>query len=85
MHLLARCHGQMLTVNEFDADTSVCWDGTNTGSGAPCQATSQDVLDKLDMGSAQVWVQAVVLVGFFIFYRVIFYFLLRMQTKSVRK
>ena len=68
-------------VNEFDSLPSTCWD---VSANMPC-ASSQDVLAQFDMQGETFWVPTLVMVAFYIGYRVLFFLALKFRTKGMRK
>ena len=70
-----------LFVNEFDSLPSTCWD---VSANTPC-ASSQDVLAQFDMQGESFWVPTLVMVAFYIGYRVLFFLALKFRTTGMRK
>ncbi|CAI5485244.1 unnamed protein product [Closterium sp. Naga37s-1] len=77
---------EMLTLNEYGSLPSVCWEYlVKSDSTSLCIVTSDTVIARFDMADSKFWESAVVMVSFFIGYRILFYFALRYQTALVRK
>ncbi|CAI5514438.1 unnamed protein product [Closterium sp. Naga37s-1] len=77
---------EMLTLNEYGSLPSVCWEHlVKIDPTSPCIVSSDNVIARFDMADSKFWESAVVMVSFFIGYRILFYFSLRYQSALVRK
>ncbi len=71
---------ELCLINEFRNLPHVNWGTVQTPSGSQ-SISSQDVLDSMSVGHVHVWLNVVVMVGFVVGYRVLFYLALCMIKK----
>lgn len=73
---------ELLEHNEYSRLRDICWNG---GSISNCTQTSQDVLESYSAGSVSFTENILIMIFFFVAYRVFFFIALRIQTAKVRK
>ncbi len=71
---------ELCLINEFRNLPHANWGTVQTPSGSQ-SISSQDLLDSMSVGHVHVWLNVVVMVGFVVGYRVLFYLTLRMMRK----
>eukprot|EP01097_Dermamoeba_algensis_P001505 TRINITY_DN1565_c0_g1_i2.p1 TRINITY_DN1565_c0_g1~~TRINITY_DN1565_c0_g1_i2.p1 ORF type:complete len:647 (-),score=131.01 TRINITY_DN1565_c0_g1_i2:142-1992(-) len=64
-----------LLQNEFNGVVLVC----DTSSNATCYSTGESLLDAYNMGKLEVWLDIVIMIAYYLFFRLLGYFFLLMQ------